>query len=278
MAKNDSEESTEVKDENKAAEESKAKGSNKNIDNQEKRGNKALTIIIAILIVIIWLAIFGLLIKMDVGGFGSGVLRPVLKDVPVLNWILPEYDEEQLAEENNYPYKSLDEAIARINELEAQLAEKEKTAEDAEEEKSELQAEIDRLKVFEENQKAFEERVKEFDKNVVFADAAPDISEYKAYYEEINPANAEEIYRQVVEQLQYSDAILEKANIYKNMEPEAAARILETMTADVESVAKILLAMKPKESAAILAEMDNVFAAKITKKMLDMDEERLKNN
>lgn len=278
MAKNDSEESTEVKDENKAAEESKAKGSNKNIDNQEKRGNKALTIIIAILIVIIWLAIFGLLIKMDVGGFGSGVLRPVLKDVPVLNWILPEYDDEQLAEENNYPYKSLDEAIARINELEAQLAEKEKTAEDAEEEKSELQAEIDRLKVFEENQKAFEERVKEFDKNVVFADAAPDISEYKAYYEEINPANAEEIYRQVVEQLQYSDAILEKANIYKNMEPEAAARILETMTADVESVAKILLAMKPKESAAILAEMDNVFAAKITKKMLDMDEERLKNN
>lgn len=278
MAKNDSEESTEVKDENKAAEESKAKGSNKNIDNQEKRGNKALTIIIAILIVIIWLAIFGLLIKMDVGDFGSGVLRPVLKDVPVLNWILPEYDEEQLAEENNYPYKSLDEAIARINELEAQLAEKEKTAEDAEEEKSELQAEIDRLKVFEENQKAFEERVKEFDKNVVFADAAPDISEYKAYYEEINPANAEEIYRQVVEQLQYSDAILEKANIYKNMEPEAAARILETMTADVESVAKILLAMKPKESAAILAEMDNVFAAKITKKMLDMDEERLKNN
>jgi flagellar motility protein MotE (MotC chaperone) len=59
------------------------------------------------------------------------------------------------------------------------------------------------------------------------------------------------------------------------MDPDAAAQILETMTADVEAVAQILLSMKPKESAAILAEMDNVVAAKITKKMLDMDAEKL---
>jgi flagellar motility protein MotE (MotC chaperone) len=143
---------------------------------------------------------------------------------------------------------------------------------------AELQAEIDRLKVFEENQKAFEQQKDDFDKNVVFADAAPSIEEYKKYYEGINPDNAAEIYRQVVEQLQYSDAIQEKADIYKSMDPQAAAQILETMTADVESVAKILLSMKPKESAAILAEMDNVVAAKITKKMLDMDEEKLAEN
>jgi len=117
----------------------------------------------------------------------------------------------------------------------------------------------------------------EFDKNVVFAEAAPGLEEYKKYYEEIDPANAELIYRQVVEQLQYSEAIKEKADIYRVMDPEAAALILETMTADVEAVAKILLAMKPKESSKILAEMDHVLAAKITKKMLDMDEERLTN-
>ena len=243
--------------------------------NKEKDGNKVLTIIVAILIVIIWLAIFGFLIKIDLGGFGSGVLHPILKDVPIINLILPDFDEAQLAEENNYPYKSLEEAIARIRELETQLAQIEKEADDKTSADTELQAEIERLKIFEERQKEFEDRVREFDKNVVFAEAAPDISEYKRYYEQINPANAEEIYRQVVEQLQYSDAIQEKANIYKSMDPEAAARILETMTADVESVAKILLSMKPKESAAILAEMDNVFAAKITKKMLDMDAEKL---
>ena len=131
------------------------------------------------------------------------------------------------------------------------------------------------MKVFEDNQQAFEERVKEFDKNVVFNENAPSIDEYKAYYEEINPTNAEEIYRQVIEQLQYSEAIKGKAEIYRKMEPKAAAQILETMTADVGSVAEILLSMKATDSANILAEMDSVVAAKITKKMLDMDAEKL---
>ena len=244
-------------------------------DKEKKEGNKVLTILIALLIAVIWFAVFGILIKLDVGGFGSGVLRPILKDVPLINMILPDVSDEQLAEENDYAYNSLPVAVAKIKELELQIADMNQGT--AEEGKSieELQAEIDRLKVFEENQKAFEERQKEFDKEVVFAEAAPDIEEYKKYYEEINPVNAELIYRQVIEQLQYSDAILEKANIYKNMDPEAAAAIMETMTADVESVAQMLLAMRPKESAAILAEMDEVVAAKITKKMLDMDAEKL---
>lgn len=248
---------------------------NKAVGNDKKEGNKVLTILIALLIVIIWIAIFGILIKMDVGGFGSGILRPILKDVPLINLILPDVGDSIIAEENNYKYTSLEEANKKISELEATLAENSKSDDADSEAIAELQQEIDRLKVFEENQLAFEERVKEFDKKVVFAEAAPDIEEYKSYYEAINPTNAEEIYRQVVEQLQYSNAIKEKADIYRSMEPEAAAKILETMTADVTAVAQILLSMKPKESAAILAEMDNVVAAKITKKMLTMDEEKL---
>jgi len=243
-------------------------------NNDKKEGSKVLTIIIAILIVIIWLAFFGALIKFDVGGFGSGVLRPILKDVPIVNMILPSVSEQQLIDENNYEY-TLAEAVTKIKELEASIASMEEGTTQNSDYVAELEAEIERLKVFEENQAAFEERVKEFDKNVIYADNAPDIEEYKAYYEEINPTTAEEIYRQVIEQLQYSDAIQEKADIYKNMDPQAAAQILETMTADVESVAQILLSMKPKESAAILAEMDSVTAAKITKKMLDMDAEKL---
>ncbi len=250
----------------------------KSAEKEKKEGNKVLTILIALLIAIIWFAIFGMLIKLDIGGFGSGVLRPILKDVPLINKILPEVSDEQLAEENDYIYNSLPGAIAKIKELEQQIADMNQSKEDNNNSTAELQAEIDRLKVFEENQLAFEERQKEFDKNVVFAEAAPDIEEYKKYYEQINPVNAEEIYRQVVEQLQYSNAIREKANIYKSMEPKAAAQILETMTADVESVAQILLSMKPKESGAILAEMDKVVAAKITKKMLDMDAEKLAEN
>ena len=83
----------------------------------------------------------------------------------------------------------------------------------------ELQAEVDRLRVFEDEYEAFEERVRRFDINVVYNSQAPDIEEYKKYYEEINPETAAEIYRQVVEQLQYDDAIKQKADLHKNMKP-----------------------------------------------------------
>ena len=65
-----------------------------NIANKEQ--NKTLTIMIALLIVVIWFAVFIFLIKSDVGGFGSGVLRPILKDVPVLNLILPRQRKNRL--------------------------------------------------------------------------------------------------------------------------------------------------------------------------------------
>ena len=55
-----------------------------------KKKGKGTTAIIAAFIVVIWIAIFALLVKLDVGGFGSSVLYPVLKDVPVLNKIAGE--------------------------------------------------------------------------------------------------------------------------------------------------------------------------------------------
>ena len=246
---------------------------------EKKKGivSKIIATVLILLIIFIWLAVFAVLIKLDVGGLGSSVLRPLLKDIPVVSSILPNVSDEQLAYENDYPYSTLEEAIARIKELEAEN--KQLTADSTNETSTiqDLQAEVDRLKVFEDEQAAFEQRVKDFDENVVFADAAPDISEYQKYYESINPANAEEIYRQVVEQMQYSEAIKEKADIYRKMKPDEAAAILQTMTADIDSVAKILLSMRPTESAPILAAMDATAAAKITKKMLDMDAERLNN-
>ncbi len=254
---------------------------NKELDNNENEksaGSRIIAAIIVIFIVLIWLAVFAVLIKLDVGGFGNSILRPLLKDVPIVNKILPNVPEDQIAYENDYPYSNLEEAIARIKELEAlndSLTQDDTS--DADKMKQ-LQAEVDRLKVFEENQKAFEERVKEFDENVVFAEQAPDIEEYKTYYESIDPTNAEEIYRQVVEQQQYSEAIKAKADIYRKMKPAEAAAILETMTADIDLVSEMLLTMRATESSLILAEMDPTAAAKITKKMFDMDAEKVRQN
>ncbi|BCJ95245.1 hypothetical protein acsn021_28140 [Anaerocolumna cellulosilytica] len=242
-------------------------------ENGKSIKSRIIGIVIVLVIILIWLAFFAVLIKLNIGGFGSSVLRPLLKDIPVVNKILPDVSEEQIAYENDYPYKTLEDAIERIKELEAINESLTADSESEGNKLQELQAEVDRLKVFEENQLKFEQRVKEFEEKIVFAEAAPDIEEYKAYYESIDPSNAEEIYRQVVEQLQYSKAIKEKAEIYRKMKPAEAAAVFETMTADIDLVAKMLLTMRPSESALILAQMDSTAAAKITKKMFDMDAE-----
>ena len=231
---------------------SKGKKKDKKKKSEEKEGifSRILTIIIVLFIVAIWLAIFALLIKYDVGGFGSTVLRPMLKDIPGINQILPDIPDEQAAEENNYPYKNLPEAMDRISELEAQL-----------------EAEVARLKTFEENQLQFQKEKDKFDKEVVFNDKAPDPEEYKKYYESIDPDNAAEIYRQVVEQQDTEKKLIEQAEMYKNMKPEEAAAILNGMGGDLDLVANILLHMKTKDAGAILAKMDTNMAAKITKKI-----------
>ena len=86
-------------------------------------GSKVALVFVTLIIIIIWLAILALLVKMDVGGFGSGVLAPVIKDVPYLNKILPDsVTEEVSTEDSQYAYTNLDDAINRIKELEIELA------------------------------------------------------------------------------------------------------------------------------------------------------------
>ena len=248
---------------------SKGKKKDKKKKSEEKEGifSRILTIIIVLFIVAIWLAIFALLIKYDVGGFGSTVLRPMLKDIPGINQILPDIPDEQAAEENNYPYKNLPEAMDRISELEAELAAANGTKTGNANYLAQLEAEVARLKTFEENQLQFQKEKDKFDKEVVFNDKAPDPEEYKKYYESIDPDNAAEIYRQVVEQQDTEKKLVEQAEMYKNMKPEEAAAILNGMGGDLDLVANILLHMKTKDAGAILAKMDTNMAAKITKKI-----------
>lgn len=240
----------------------KDKKEKKEYAQEESAGSKLLTFLIVIIIVIIWLVIFGVLIRFDVGGFGSEVLYPVLKDVPVVNRILP--DVEGTGTEG---YTNIDEANARIQQLEQELAALKSTNTASTDEVNELKSEVNRLKKFEEQQTAFEQRVKEFDENVVYNDKAPDISEYQKYYEEIDPDNAAEIYKDVTKDLVHRAAITKQATMYGKMEPAQAASILETMSGDLDRVAAILDSMSESKSAAILAEMTPETAAQITTKM-----------
>ena len=69
------------------------------LDDESGKSGKLVSILVAMLIIVIWLVIFALLIKMNVGGIGSS-LRPYLKNVPVVNKILPAATDEEIQEES----------------------------------------------------------------------------------------------------------------------------------------------------------------------------------
>lgn len=236
---------------------------------KESAGSKIVTFLIALAIVIIWLGVFALLIKLDVGGVGSKIFYPVLKDVPIVNKILPDMGDDSLSPDAEYKFSSMDEAIAKIKELEAQVDSLTSINGSNAQYIAELEAEVTRLKTFEDEQKEFEERKLEFDKEVVFADQAPGIEEYKKYYEGIDAEHAEELYRQVVEQIQVDQKITEQSERYANMDPASAAAILDVMASgDLDIVAQILSNMDPDKAALIMAELDSATAAKVTKMMV----------
>ena len=241
---------------------------NQELNEEESAGSKIVTVLIVLVIILIWLGIFGVLVKLNVGNFGSDVLYPVLKDVPVLNWILPSVEEDDA--QTSKEYDNLTEANARIRELESQLAATSSSDSANSSEIEDLRAENKRLKKFEENQKAFAERVKKFDENVVYNSKAPDTEEYKTYYEEIEPENAEAIYREVVKNFEYTQEIKDQADTYAKMTPENAAAILSEMSNDLTLVASIMDCMQASKSAAILQVMEPTVAAQVTTKMTSM--------
>ena len=236
---------------------------------EESGGGKAAVVFVTLMIIVIWIAILAVLIHFDVGGFGSTVMQPILKDVPYVNKILPKTEEEETKtkEDSKYPYKTVDEAVAYIKELEKELADAKESNSENDAYVADLEAQAAQWKEYKDNEQKFEEEKAKFYKEVVFSDQAPDINEYKKYYESIDPQNAENLYKQVVEQQEKDDDMSDYVKAYSQMKPKPAAAIFDTMTDNLELVAKILSAMKADARGDILGNMKTDTAAKVTKLM-----------
>lgn len=238
-----------------------------NLSGDEESGGFSVFLVTAI-IILVWLGIIGLLIKLDVGGFGSQVLAPVLSDVPVLNKILPESEETESTTDEDYGgYSNLKDAVNDVEALKVQLESAQATVNADAEKITELQNEVTRLKTFEDKQLEFQRIKNEFYEEVVYAEKGPGADEYIKYYESMDPETAENLYKEVVKKEAVSDEIKEYAQAYSEMKPKQAAAIFEGMTDNLDLVAKILGVMEPDDRGAILGVMDSTVAAKITKIM-----------
>ena len=265
------EERKKIKDDRKA-QRKEAKQRAKEISKQEAElddeGSGISVFLVTLVIVIIWIAILCLLIKLDVGGFGSGVLAPVLKDVPVVNKILPA--DSVITTDNREAYggyTSLREAVDYITELELELERAQSVSNTDLAEIEELRAENERLRTFEDAQIEFDRIRTEFYEEVVYADNGPGAEEYQKYYELMDPTTAEYLYKQVVEQIEADKEIRNYAEAYSAMAPEQAAAIFEAMTGDLDLAGKILYQMSAQDRGNILGVMDPEIAARLTKIM-----------
>ena len=255
----------------KKAEKKAAKNMETDLENTEEEegsSSKLAVALVTLVIIIVWLAILTLLIKWDVGGFGSGVLAPILKDVPYVNKILPDDAVEQVSTEDSaYAYDTMADAVERIKELEKELADAQNASSANEDYISQLEAQSQELQQYKENEAEFEKEKQSFYEDVVFSDVAPDIEEYKKYYESIDPANAEVLYKQVVAQTAEDEQLDDYIKTYSSMKPKEAAAIFDTMTDNLKLVAQILDGMDADSRAAILGKMTSDTAAKVTEIM-----------
>ncbi len=238
------------------------------IADEEEPGG-ASSFVVTLIIVLVWIAILCFLIKLDVGGFGSEILTPLLKDVPVVNLILPG-ERNTGTTDPNEPYEgysSIQEAVEYIKVLELELEHAQTVNTTYTEELTQLQAEVARLREFENMQVEFQRIKEQFYEEIIYADNAPDAEEYKKYYESIDPTTAEALYKQVVQRLEESKEVQDYAAAYSSMKPKQEAAIFEAMPNDLKLAARILNVMDSDTRGKILGAMDSSVAAQLTKIM-----------
>jgi len=234
----------------------------------EDEGGGFGTLLATIMIVMVWLAVILVIVKLDVGGFGSKVLSPILQDVPVLNRILPGNAILETNDPESYGgYTSLVDAVEQIRQQELELERLQTVLKEKEEEIVELKANVVRLQEFEQRQLDFQRIKNEFLEEVVYAENGPGPEGFQKYYEAADPSAAQHMYRQVIEQQQETKEIQDWAAAYSQMKPKNAAAILEKMTDDLDTAARILKIIGAEDRGAILGAMDPEVAARLTKLM-----------
>lgn len=234
----------------------------------DDNGSGFSVFMVTIFIIVIWIAILGILIKLDVAGFGSKILAPVIKDIPVVNKILPKDVTTETADaEAYYGYTSLSQAVDQIKALELELTSAQSANAQNLSQIDQLKAEVERLKTFESQQVEFARIKTEFYENVVYAENGPGAEAYKQYYESMDPTTAEYLYQQVVRDVATSGQMADYAKAYSSMDAKDAAEIFNAMTSNLQLVSDILGAMTADQRGLILAAMDPEIAAQVTKLM-----------
>ena len=206
---------------------------------KKKKGGCLLKLLIFLIIIAIPIA----LISFNVGNIRDKYLRPGLEKIPIVKNLLPPLEEEQQQEE-----EVVDEKQQTIDSLTKEI--------------EELNKEVTRLKEFEQAQLQFKAEKEEFDKMI----ALNDPKAYASFYESIAPENAEELYKQAINQEVTDKRFKDYIQTFETMKKDAVATILEElMVTDMDLVITILENLTSDKRSEILSAMDPKNAASCSK-------------
>lgn len=231
---------------------------------EKKKGGVGKIILGIFLVIFLLLAVFILLLKLDVASLGTKIIGPNIQNIPGASLILPEMPVEETVslENQTLSYENEEQIIEMLKVTENMLKEKELEAEKLIEQINALQAENDRLKVFEQYYLDYEAQKAEFDSMIV---SETDPTLFAQWYEQMNPENAAKIYESLQMTVESTDELDQLVLMYNEMKAEQAAGILSEMsTTRISMVANIIKHLEVDKAAAILGAMETKLASRIT--------------
>lgn len=257
----------------------KKKRASKKNDSHEKNSILfyVLTILTALLLVALIIGgTFFFAIKKNVNGIADN-MRDSIEKIPVLNLALPPKpdieDEKNMTEEQvRIKYSQIRTEKAdlekQLSALNSQLEEQKKqlTAKDTnsslmEQQKNTL--EQDKLKL----NSDYESLKKDFDE-MSAAIAKGDTTEFKKFFEKLDPKIAADLYAEILKDEKISDDAKKYISIYETMDTAAVASVMEQLgTGKMTLIVEIMKNLKKDTSGAILSEMTPEFAAKVSEQL-----------
>jgi flagellar motility protein MotE (MotC chaperone) len=224
---------------------------------EKKKGGLGWLVVLFVLMLIAALVV--LVFMYNPFNLRDQYLAPLLQNVPIVNNLVrPAEGGDPLAG------LSRDELAAQVTTLQDRLDTLNAQLEQMKSQNDINVNDLARLRQYEEQQAAFLKDKEDFDRMI----AENNLDAYKAFYEEIAPETAETLYREAVGNAQTNKATKDYVATYSTMDAAKAAAIFENLIAtDMPLVVQILNTMDKDHRGAILAAMDAVNAASVTKQL-----------
>lgn len=262
------------------------KGGTQSKDASDKTGigkkskGMIFTLLTAFIVILVIGAVLGgafyFVIHNNINGLGERY-RKDIQNIPVMKLALPAAPDPL-----DPQYLTAGELEEKYKEFRKSNEELNKQLEEAKKQQDELQKykdEYDKFKA--ENDKTAQElkdraasldarqlQLDELNKKINGLITSGDKEGFKAYFENVDPDTAKQVYAEVVKQQQIDEGAKNFAKLYETMDAAAAAQIFEQLgNSKIDLVAATLKNIKKEQAAAIMAAMTPDFASKLMEKL-----------